>query len=117
MSSCSTSVMWLIVRRGCQTGGALEATHARPERVAALEARHQAPPHLRFLGRERARVYPGERDRVADGRVAGDDHVVGDADVPGDAHRAADHAALADRDAAGDAGTAGDHRVRADARV
>src|SRR5580704_5839702 len=117
MSSCTTSSLMSLFLPAGESRRPLDRAYALLEPGAALEARDQPPPGVRFLERKRARVYPGTRDRAADGRVAGDHHVVSDADVSGKAHVAADHAALADGGAAGDAGAGGDGGVRADAHV
>src|ERR1700683_2237055 len=116
MSSCTASLI-RVVLRGAHACRAFKIAHTLCEYRAALEAADQPAPQMHLLCRQRAGVYAGAHDRMADARVAGDDDVIGDADVAGDPDRAADHAAFADRRAAGDAGAAGDDRVRADAHV
>src|SRR5579871_2611257 len=96
MSSCTASVMVLVLRTR-YADRALQGPQTGAHRDAAFEVGHQAPPEAGRFDRQRAGVYPGAGDRMADSRAGSDDHVVGDADVPGNTHHATDHATAPDR--------------------
>src|SRR5579863_9005723 len=83
----------------------------------AFEPGNHAAPGPRLFKRNSAGVYPGLRDRMADHRETGDDHVIADQQVPADRAGPADLAARADHGTAGNAGAARDRRVRAQPHV
>src|SRR5580658_2488236 len=89
----------LLLTLGC-TEHALERGEPFGQTVEALEARDELAPRARILEGNTRGVYAGSRDRSADHRRAGDDHVVADRQMSADGDGAADLAARANLGAA-----------------
>src|ERR1700728_1960574 len=95
ISNCTTSVIFALVPFLL---GVLTAQ--------TLEPGDHPPPGARLFKRNSAGVYAGLRDRMADHREAGDDHIIADQQMAADRAGAADLAALSHHRAAGDPGAA-----------